>query len=284
MLMLATAMLIFPLMDAICKALQPALQVPQIIWGRNIVLLAIILPFILWRYRREALNPSQPWGQVIRAALMAGSSILFTVAIGVAPLADTLAVFFIHPFIATALSPYVLRERVTVVQWIAIVTGLTGALVVIGPGFADVSPGLLLAIVAGFSFAAAMLLTRRLAGGDPPLVTMLITGLVQASLCGGMLPFVWVTPTLQEWLLILAAGIIGVIGFALLTFAYEYATASRLAPMGYLEIVGAIIAGMLMFGDFPSPAVWIGIGLIVTSGIVIAVQAGQRPSRQRRRR
>lgn len=279
MLMLASAMLIFPLMDAACKLLQPALPVAQIIWGRNIVLLVIILPFVLWRYRRQALNPSQPWGQVIRAALMTGSSVLFTIAIGVTPLADTLAVFFIHPFIATALSPLVLRERVTTLQWAAIVTGLSGALVVIQPGFSALSPGLLLAVLAGFSFAAAMLLTRRLAGGDPPLVTMLITGLVQAALCGGMLPFVWVDPTVTEWLLILLAGVIGVIGFALLTYSYELASASRLAPVGYMEIVGAIIAGYLLFGDFPAPVVWLGIGLIVASGIVIAWQAGRARAR-----
>lgn len=268
--LMAGCMSFFPIMDAVSKLLQDRLNVAEVVFGRSLFYFLLILPFLFHRHGTEWLTPNRPWLQVVRGLLSAASSILFTLAIAFLPLADTLAIFFVHPLLATAMSPLVLGERVGPWRWSAVIVGFAGALVIIQPGFAEVSPAALIAIGAGLCFALAQLLTRKLAKADPALTTMAITSLIAIAVTGGMLPFVWVTPTLWELLLIAIAGFIGFAGYWMLTLAYDYAAASQLAPFTYVEIVGATILGYLMFGDFPAPVTWAGIGLIVGSGIVIA--------------
>lgn len=273
--LMAGCMSFFPLMDAVSKLLQDRLHVAEVVFGRSLFYFLLLLPFLIWRNGFQWLTPARPWLQVVRGSLSAGSSILFTLTLAYLPLADTLAIFFIHPLLATALSPAVLGERVGPWRWSAVVVGFIGALVIIRPGFAEVPPATLMALGAGLCFALAQLTTRQLAHADPALTTMALTSLMAIAVTGGMLPFVWVTPTPWELLLIAVAGFIGFAGYWMLTLAYDYAAASQLAPFTYVEIVGATILGYLMFGDFPAPITWAGIGLIVGSGIVIAWREGR---------
>ncbi|MEZ5925663.1 MAG: DMT family transporter [Hyphomicrobiaceae bacterium] len=260
----------FPLMDAVSKLLQDRLHVSEVVFGRTLIYFAMLLPFLIGKHGFAWLTPAHPWLQVLRGTLATGSTVFFTLAIATLPLADSLAIFFIHPMLATALSPLLLGERVGPWRWSAVFVGFIGALIIIRPGFAEISPAMLLAIAAGFCFATSMLLTRRLAASDPALTTLSISTLISMAVTGGMLPFVWLTPTLSELLLIAVAGFIGFAGYWMLTLAYSYAAASQLAPFTYVEIVGATVLGYLMFGDFPAPIVWAGVSLIVGSGIVIA--------------
>ena len=260
----------FPLMDAVSKLLQDRLHVAEVVFGRSVIYFLMVLPFLIYRHGFHWLTPSRPWLQVIRGSLSTGSSILFTLTLAFLPLADTLAIFFVHPLLATALSPVVLGERVGVWRWSAVFVGFIGALIIIQPGFAEVSPATLLALSAGLCFALSQLTTRQLAHADPALTTMAMTSLIAIAVTGGMLPFVWVTPTLWECFLIAVAGFVAFAGYWMLTLAYDYAAASQLAPFTYVEIVGATILGYMLFGDFPASVTWAGIGLIVGSGVVIA--------------
>jgi drug/metabolite transporter (DMT)-like permease len=269
-ILMTSCMTIFPLMDAVSKLLQDRLHVAEVIFGRSLVYFALLFPFLIYQLGFRWLTPERPWLQIVRGALSAISTILFTVSISLQPLTDTLAIFFIHPLLATALSPLFLGERVGPWRWSAVTVGFLGALVVIRPGMGELSLGAILAIAAGFCFATCMLLTRRLAATDAALTTLSITTVISIAGTGGMLPFVWLTPTLWECFLIFVAGAVGFVGYWMLTLAYDYAAASQLAPFNYVELVGATILGYLMFGDFPAPITWAGIALIVGSGIVIA--------------
>ena len=255
-ILMTSCMTIFPLMDAVSKLLQDRLHVAEVIFGRSLVYFLLLFPFLIYQLGFKWLTPERPWLQILRGALSAVSTILFTVSISLQPLTDTLAIFFIHPLLATALSPLFLGERVGPWRWSAVTVGFLGALVVIRPGMGDLSLGALLAIGAGFCFASCMLLTRRLAASDAALTTLSITTVISMAGTGGMLPFVWLTPTPWEFFLIFVAGAVGFVGYWMLTLAYDYAAASQLAPFNYVELVGATILGYLMFGDFPAPITW----------------------------
>lgn len=269
-LLMATCMTIFPLMDAVSKLLQDRHHVAEVIFGRSLVYFLLLFPFLIYQLGFRWLTPHRPWLQVLRGTLAAASTTLFTLAISLLPLTDALAIFFIHPLLATALSPLFLGERVGPWRWSAVTVGFAGALIVIRPGFGELSLGALLAIGAGLCFASSMLLTRRLAASDAALTTLSISTLILLAGTGGMLPFVWQTPTLWDLTLIFVAGAVGFVGYWMLTLAYDYAAASQLAPFNYLELIGATLLGYLMFGDFPALVTWAGIALIVGSGIVIA--------------
>jgi drug/metabolite transporter (DMT)-like permease len=114
-----------------------------------------------------------------------------------------------------------------------------------------------------------MMVTRRLAPHDPGLVTGFISALTGVVLYGFWMPGVWQPPTPAEWLWLAAVGGIAALGHYLLIAAHRMATAAQLAPYGYAEIVSAIFFGLVWFGDWPEPIVWLGILIIVASGVVV---------------
>jgi drug/metabolite transporter (DMT)-like permease len=64
-------------------------------------------------------------------------------------------------------------------------------------------------------------------------------------------------------------GVFGTSGHLLFVQASRLAPSSLIAPMQYVEIVGAAILGYLVFGDFPTPMKWVGIAIIVGSGAYV---------------
>ncbi len=133
-------------------------------------------------------------------------------------------------------------------------------------------PGALLALGAGASFAGYVLLTRRLSHAAPPLVTLAITSLVGLVVTSAVLPAVWVTPSGAQLAAMAAMGAIGAAGHYLMIRAYEQAPAALLAPFGYGEVVTATLIGYIWFGDFPDGPTWLGIAILVASGVYISLR------------
>jgi drug/metabolite transporter (DMT)-like permease len=272
-----------PMMDGIAKYLSADYPVGQIVWARYFFHLAVLLPLVLLRHGGRALLPARPWAQVLRGALLLGSTILFFTAIAEMPIADALALVFVSPLVVTALSPLVLGERVGLRRGSAVVVGFLGALVIIRPGFGVLQPAALLALGAGCLYGSYLLATRRLAGAAPPLVTLTYTALIGAIVMSLWVPFVWQPPSLGAWAWMIAMGSLAASGHFLLIKAFEHAPATILAPFTYVEIIAATVVGYFAFGDFPDAWTWIGITIIAGSGLYILlrerkVKPGRPPS------
>jgi drug/metabolite transporter (DMT)-like permease len=268
--MMLLAMTIVPMMDAVAKVLSDDFDTFQITWARYFFHSLFLLPLVLWRYGRRALSSRRPSMQLLRGAMLAASTWLFFAAITTMPLADAIATIFIYPFIVTALSPVVFGEPVGLRRWVAVSVGFVGALIVIRPTGAVLNEGVIYALAAGSVFAGYSLFTRKLAGVDPPLVTLTFTGLIGAVIMSAILPFVWVMPRADEWLLLAFIGVAAACGHYLIILAYERVRAATLAPFGYFEIVTATLLGFVVFGDLPDRYTWLGIAIIVASGIYIS--------------
>jgi drug/metabolite transporter (DMT)-like permease len=145
-----------------------------------------------------------------------------------------------------------------------------GALVIVRPGLSGAGPAALLPLGAGLGFAAYLLLTRRLAGVSPPLVTQAATAAVGATLTSLLLPFLgWSAPGPAEWGLMLAIGCASCVGHVLITVAHGHAPAATLAPLTYLSLVSATALGYLVFGDLPDAPTWLGAAIVVASGLAV---------------
>jgi len=83
-------------------------------------------------------------------------------------------------------------------------------------------------------------------------------------------PFVWINLSLNQWLLLALMGIFACLGHFFLILSLKYADASKLAPFSYFEIVTNVILGFYFFGDFPDYWSWIGLFIIISSGIYIS--------------
>jgi drug/metabolite transporter (DMT)-like permease len=268
-LLLLGAAVLIPISDGFAKILARDLPPVQIVWLRYGLQTALVLPLVFWWHGRHLFRVSHPFTQALRSILITGAAFCFFSAIRTVPLADTVAVFFVSPFIVTALSPFVLGERVGVLRWSAVIVGFIGALIVIRPGFQDIDVGIFYALGAGTCFAFFVLVTRRLAGGDPPLVTTFLTGLGGFLLVTPLAPLMWSDVTAAHVGPIIGMGVLGAVFSLLVILAYERASASQLAPFGYAEIAAAAMVGWVMFADFPDEMTWLGITIIVASGLFI---------------
>ena len=115
-----------------------------------------------------------------------------------------------------------------------------------------------------------LIITRKLSTSDNPLLTLLLTGVVGAIIASTVMPFVWVEPTLNQWSMMAAIGIFACVGHLFIILSLKYADASKLAPFSYFEIITNIIIGYYIFGDFPDSWTFLGLFIIVISGIYIS--------------
>ncbi len=281
-LLLVAAAILIPVSDGFAKMLAQDLPAAQIVWLRYGAQTLLILPVALWWHGRRIFRTQKPLTQALRSALITAAAFCFFSAITTIPLADTVAVFFINPFVVTALSPLVLGERVGIWRWSAVITGFLGTMILVRPGFGSLEVGHLFAMGAGTAFALFVLVTRRLAGGDPPLVTTFLTGIGALVLSSLAAPLVWVDMKLPQAWPVIGMGVLGCLFSILVILAYERARASQLAPFGYVEIAAAAAVGWIMFGDFPDLLSWVGIGVIAASGTVIAWREARLARRDRR--
>ncbi len=268
-LTMLSGLAMLPGMDAVAKHLSGHLPTVEVVWARFLFYVVAIAPLALAKHGGAALRPARPGLQVLRGLLFAGSAYAFFLAVARLPLADTMAVFFIYPLIILIVSAAVLGERIGALRWAMVAAGFGGALLVIRPSLDGISLGNVFALLSGLAYAFGMMATRRLAAHDPGLVTGVISALTGVVLYSVAMPFAWQAPSGADWLWMALMGGVAALGHFLLITAHRLATAAQLAPYGYAEIVSAIFFGLIVFGDWPVPVVWLGIAVIAASGIVV---------------
>ena len=263
------AWIMLPIMDGFAKYLSSDLPVLQITWARYFFTVAFTLPIMFFFYNKQLVWTDKPKLQLLRGVILLFANICFFYAISVISLAKALTLAFIAPLIVTALSPVLLGERVGVRRWTAVILGFLGSLVVIRPGFVELNLASFAALGTGVMYGFYLIITRKLSTYDNPLLTLLLTGLVGAIIISCAMPFVWVKPTLNQWSMMAGIGVFACIGHLFLILSLKYADASKLAPFSYFEIVTNIIIGYYFFNHFPDSWTFIGLFIIISSGIYI---------------
>jgi len=264
-----SAWVMLPIMDGFAKYLSSTIPVLQITWSRYFFTVIIVLPVMLIFFRKNFKWTEEPKLQLIRGLLLFCANILFFYSISVISLAKALTLAFIAPLIVTILSPILLNEKVGFRRWAAVITGFIGSLIVIRPGFVEVNLASIAALGTGVLYGFYLIVTRKLHNSDHPLLTLLLTGVVGAIIGSLIIPSVWVQPTITEWYMMFAIGFFASIGHLFLILSLRYADASKLAPFGYFEIITNIIIGFYFFNHFPDNWTFLGLFVIISSGIYI---------------
>jgi len=264
-----SAWVMLPIMDGFAKYLSSTLPVLQITWSRYFFTVVIVLPIMLIFFRKNLTWTEKPKLQLIRGLILFCANILFFYSISIISLAKALTLAFIAPLIVTALSPVLLGEKVGFRRWAAVVIGFIGSLVVIRPGFVEFNLASIAALGTGILYGFYLIITRKLHDADNPLLTLLLTGIVGAILGTMIMPTVWVQPTISEWYMMFAIGFFASIGHLFLILSLKYADASKLAPFSYFEIVTNIIIGFYFFNHFPDNWTFLGLFIIMSTGVYI---------------
>lgn len=280
-LCMVLAMMLIPLMDVCAKLLTAQYHPLQVSWLRFASHVVWMLPLLLWFKVRWWRLPKQPGWQVARGACLMMATVSFFTAIQHNPIPDAAALFFVSPLIITLLSPWLLDEVVGWRRWAATAVGFAGVLVILQPGGgADYHPTLILGLAAGFFYALYIIITRRLFDNTEPLMTLFYTALVGCVGLAPVLPGFWIGLSWENAELIVAIGFLAVAGHALIILSCRLALASLVAPFTYTEMVATAGLNYLIFSYWPTLHVWLGIVLIVASGVFVSYREMRRRAPQ----
>ena len=264
------AWVMLPIMDGFAKYLSAELPVLQITWARYFFTVVFIFPLMLFFFKKYLVWTDKPKLQLIRGLILLTANISFFYSISVISLPKALTLAFVAPLVVTAFSPFFLGESVGYRRWAAVIIGFIGSLVVIRPGFLEINLASLAALGTGIMYGFYLIITRKLSTSDNPLLTLLLTGVVGAIIATIFMPFVWVSPTFNQLSIMAAIGFFACIGHLFIILSLKFADASKLAPFSYFEIVTNIIIAYYFFGDFPDSWTFLGLFIIVFSGIYIS--------------
>lgn len=270
MLLMVVATLLFASHDVLSKYLSGFYPVMLVIWVRYLVHTLLMMGIFLPQSGLRILRTRRPLLQVARALCLLGTSLLFISGLQYIPLAEATAVNFLSPLMVTALSVPLLKERVSTGQWLAVLVGFSGVMVIVHPGGELFTPAILFPFGSALCFCAYQLLTRIVARTDSPTTSNFFAGIFNTVIMSVIVPYFWQWPTLTHGLLMLVLGGCGMGAHLLLTQAFRHAAPALLAPFGYCQIVFAGIYGVLIFSHTPPPSAIAGICIICLSGIAAA--------------
>ena len=259
-------------LDTTAKVLTGRMDPMQAVWGRY-AFSVLALPLLMSPRRlRRALKTRALLLQLFRSAVLVATTASFFVALKYIPLADAIAISFAAPLLTTALAIPVLRERVGPRRWTAIVIGLVGVLVVLRPGFevrhwAYLLPLLAAVLLAFYSVATRLALRRD--STDTSLAYTNLVGALVATAAMAAWPERWHEPDAIDWSLMAITGSFAALGHLFMILAYRHAQVSRLAPYTFTHIVLAVLAGWLVFRDWPDAATLVGSGIIAATSIYV---------------
>ena len=270
-----------PTIDVFAKLAGGTIPLFQISASRFVVQVIIILPFALFFGNNVIPTRAEIGLYLVRGALILSATSLFFAALRHLPIADALAIFFVEPFILILLATVVFREKLGWRRLCACGIGFFGALLVIQPQYDVIGFAALLPIGTAFCFAFYLLLTRKMAQNISPVAlqlntsiaaTIIITPIIILSEGSGNALFDPVWPTAYEISLLVGVGVTATIAHMFLTYAFRFAPVTILGPLQYLELVSATILGLLIFGDLPNMTSFVGMGIIILSGVYILIR------------
>jgi drug/metabolite transporter (DMT)-like permease len=271
-LLMVFAMLVIPINDGIAKALTARYPVAEIVWFRYTFHFLLLLPLIVPRHGWGSLIPARGLWHVARGAFTVACTFFFFLSLAKMPMANTLALIFAYPLIVTALSPWVLKEKVGLKRWLAVIAGMAGTAIIVRPGTDVFQWWSLLGLAAALCNALYWVITRKVTGSAPPLVGAAYAALFGAVVVPFVLPLGWVMPTLVDVALLGVMGAIAAGYHILMVKALDYTPASTLAPFAYTEMINATTIGYFVFGDFPDTWTWVGIAIVISAGIYISLR------------
>jgi drug/metabolite transporter (DMT)-like permease len=243
-----------------------------LLWFQFATTWIFLAPAVAYRHGATAVIPKPFWMQSLRGFLIMAVMVLFFVSLKYIQLAEAHAMVLIGPVVATALSPLFLAESVGWRRWIAVLVSFIGVLIVLRPELTGVGTGYFIALAAGFGVGCYFIANRLVAGAVPPLAGVLHSVAVGTFF---LLPFmIWIAPEFhgQHWPVYLLFAVLGLIGQTMLIVAFDHGEASLIAPFHYAVIIASILFGYIAFGQLPQPIAFVGIFIIVASGLYVAIR------------
>ncbi len=265
--------------DAIIKGLGAGLSVYELAFFTT--LFSLVPVFLTtpkgenWLYFWRLKNPKLVHLRGLSGVIGNASIIYAFVTI---PLAEAYSIAFLAPIFIVLISVTILKETVSLQRWLILAASFIGVLIVVRPGFRELHPGHIAALIAALAGAVTTTVLRRVAKEETR-VSLIGMASLYILVVNGTLMLItrdvhWPTWTELGWLLVIGA--CGGTGNMLFIAATRAVPASQIAPLQYSQIFWAILFGALFYYEYPDAVGVVGLFVIVVAGILNVLSGGAR--------
>ncbi len=240
-----------------------------IVMVRNIFALAILMPYIYKNYR-NIFTRNKLTINILRASSGFLSMTMWFYAVSMIPIADAVSISFIVPSLTTIFAIIFLKEKINIKNWISIIIGFIGVLIIIRPGFKEFNIAYLLMIVSACFWAISNILTKILSASQQPINVVAYLTIIMTILS---VPFgvFYIQPlTIFSIFLLIAMAIISNLSYFLLSKSYSKADLSIVQPFDFTRLIFSALIGYFIFDEKVDLLTIIG-SLIILCGLLIAL-------------
>jgi drug/metabolite transporter (DMT)-like permease len=257
----------FAILDTTTKHISASVPILLALWFRYLIQAVFSTVFFLPKRGMSLFKTEHPKFQMVRGALLFGSSLCAFFGLKYLPVGEFTAIASITPLVVTLMGALSLGEKVRKLRWALVLGAFAGTMVIVRPGIQHFDWVLIFPLVLILTNSGFQLLTSRMARTEDPVTMNVLTGWVGTALGAFLLPFVWELPT--EWFVwaqLLLMGSFATVGHYLLILAFSKAPAAVLTPYFYTQIVFAMLGGWLIFDHMPDHWTLVGIGVVTLCG------------------
>lgn len=266
---------IYAVGDAITKGFSGQLGVFELQFFIN---LFALVPIVFakdrneqWRDTFKLANPLLMHG---RAFLYTAATLCFTFAVTTIPFAETYSLAFLAPLFLALLAVVVLREKVVATRWVLILLSFVGVLIVVRPGFRELSLGHLSAILCALFAAGANTILRLVSNREKQISIIAMNGLYQLGVSGILMASTFTPLGWTELGRLALIGIMGGFAQLLIIRAVQRTPASHIGPTQYVQILWAVLLGALFYRESPDAIGYLGLAILVAAGIATVFSDG----------
>ena len=257
----------FAILDTTTKHISASVPILLALWFRYLIQAVFSTVFFLPKRGMSLFKTEHPKFQMVRGALLFGSSLCAFFGLKYLPVGEFTAIASITPLVVTLMGALSLGEKVRKLRWALVLGAFAGTMVIVRPGSQHFDWVLIFPLVLILTNSGFQLLTSRMARTEDPVTMNVLTGWVGTALGAFLLPFVWELPT--EWFVwaqLLLMGSFATVGHYLLILAFSKAPATVLTPYFYTQIVVAMLGGWLIFDHIPDHWTLVGLGVVTLCG------------------
>ncbi|WP_025897820.1 DMT family transporter [Sneathiella glossodoripedis] len=264
-------------MDAVAKLLVTSEYSSfQILFLRgciNMVLLSALMPFM---GGIRLVKTSRFWAHGLRGLFGFLAPLCFFTALTSMQLAEATVIFFIAPFVMTALSVPLFKEKVGIHRWGAIIVGFCGVLYVVQPTSDIFNPAVFLVLAASLFYCLLMLSSRWLGRVDPTFTIVFYVTFWVTLLSSTTVFFVWKDMPFPDLLAVAAMAVLSLAGNFFIVKAFTIGEVGAITPFEYTGLLWAVTFGFVFFGEVPGLNVWVGMAIIAASGLYMVYRENKK--------
>ena len=185
------------------------------------------------------------------------------------PLATVVSISFAAPIFTTIFSIFLLREKVGIFRWLAVIIGFVGIIIITEPGLSSVNIYYIYPIIFCLGLSYVAIAIRQLSKTEPVWLISLYFSVAITLLSLFTIPYGWIMPSLYDLAFLSFIGFFGGVANLWLSQSYKYSEVSLVTPLKYLALVFAIFFGYLIWGEIPTIKTLMGAGLVIISSLII---------------